>query len=435
MKDSCSAGATYDSMTGLKDRMSFFKDVNQKKINRERSHIVLVQLSQLMWVNRKYGVLVGDQLIRDIACYLKGLEPNYTAYRISNSWMVLVGAECDELCAATMVEQLQTRFEKTWQMTCGNQKYTIRAKAVFVHLFLEPEDTENSLLDKLNYALSVLTAEKNNTIILFNENLQQAMEHRKYVLEEVRHAVEHKTFQMYYQPIYSCKERKFTSAESLIRLFGRDGTFISPGEFIPMAEDNGLIDQISWIVLEKVCCFLGEHPDLPLHTISVNMTGQQVLDPTFVQRIETLLETCRLDGSRLRIEITERTVTEDFKEVKRVMEYLAGRGIRFYLDDFGTGYSNLSSMLSLPFEVVKFDQSLIRIMDDTSQGQKTIGLLAEIMHENSYVVVAEGIETQLQAEAAFEKDLDRIQGFFYAQPLPEAELPEFLAKACETNFH
>ena len=195
-----------------------------------------------------------------------------------------------------------------------------------------------------------------------------------------------------------------------------------------MAEDNGLIDQISWIVLEKVCRFLGSHPELPLDIASVNLTGQQILDPSFIGRIEALLADCRLDGRHLRLEITERTITEHFDEVKRVMERLAERGIRFYLDDFGTGYSNLASMLSLPFEVIKFDQSLIKIMDGTPQGQRTIGLLAEIMHENRYQIVAEGIETEAQARMAHEKGLDSIQGFFYARPLPEEKLIEFLTK-------
>lgn len=174
--------------------------------------------------------------------------------------------------------------------------------------------------------------------------------------------------------------------------------------------------------------FPGEHPDLPLKTVSVNMTGQQVLDPTFIGRIEANLEKYHLDGSHLRIEITERTVTEDFAEVRKVMEELSRKGIHFYLDDFGTGYSNLSSMLSLPFEVIKFDQSLIQIMNDTEKGQKTISLLADIMHENNYCVVAEGIETAVQVESAHENSLDRIQGFYYAKPMSEEALERFLGQ-------
>lgn len=246
------------------------------------------------------------------------------------------------------------------------------------------------------------------------------------MLDEVRYAIENKTFQMYYQPIFDCEKRRFTSAESLIRLFGRDGSFISPGEFIPMAEINGLIDDISWIVLEKVCEFLGRCPDLLLDSVSINMTGKQILDPNFIKYIEEYLMKYKTNAGQLRIEITERIITEDFDRVKKVMEYLSEKGIYFYLDDFGTGYSNISSMLSLPFEVIKFDQSLVKNMNDSDKRLRTIGLLADIMHENDCVVVAEGVETELQAKTAQEKRLDRIQGYYFAKPMSESDLIQFL---------
>ncbi len=429
MNDSWNTGATYDAMTKLKDRMTFFKDINRRKAEGSRAHILLIQPSQLIWVNRRYGILAGDQLIRDIARYLDTLDPDYSAYRIANSRFVLIGPACTRQQADDFAARVRRRFDESWQITAGERPYSIRARAYLVHLFLTPEDVgENALIDKISYALSSLSRLGSDGMLFFDEAIKQAMQHQEYVLREIRYAIDHRTFEMYYQPIYSCREGRFTSAESLIRLFSRDGAFISPGEFIPMAEDNGLIDQISWIVLEKVCRFLGSHPELPLDTASVNLTGQQILDPSFIGRIEALLADCRLDGRHLRLEITERTITEDFDEVKRVMERLAERGIRFYLDDFGTGYSNLASMLSLPFEVIKFDQSLIKIMDGTPQGQRTIGLLAEIMHENRYQIVAEGIETEAQARMAHEKGLDSIQGFFYARPLPEEKLIEFLTK-------
>lgn len=408
--------------------MTFFQDVNRHQANQQQIHIVMIQLTRLMWINRKYGIRSGDEVIRAAARWLSALDENYAAYRTANSRMTLIGPAHGMSQAKELMERIQQRFQASWQISCGGQLRDIRAGAALVHLFLKPEDTENDLLDVLNYGLSVIGPEGAEGTLFFNEDIRRDAARRKYVLDEVRYAVENRTFQMYYQPIYSCGEKAFTSAESLIRLFDRAGQFISPGEFIPMAEDNGLIDQISWIVLEKVCRFLGERPDLPLKAVSVNLTGQQLLDPTFIDRVNTLLETYRVDGGRLRIEITERTITEDFKGVAQVMECLGERGIRFYLDDFGTGYSNLSSMLSLPFEVIKFDQSLIRVMNETDRGERTIGLLAEIMHENNCLVVAEGIETEAQAATAHEKGLDRIQGFFYARPMPEDALIKFLAE-------
>ncbi|MCI8790214.1 MAG: GGDEF domain-containing protein [Lachnospiraceae bacterium] len=419
---------TYDSMTGLRDRMTFFADIKRNAAAGRFGQIVLIQLTQLMRINRKYGVPVGDALLRAIAAYLKGLDVEAVAYRIANSRLVLFRPEGTREQAAGLAGDIQARFREIWSVDQEGQRQEIMARAHVIHFPLRLKDTENDLLDKMNYAVTVFHEKASEGVLFFGDELNADMQHKKYVMEEVRYAVENKTFQIYYQPIYDCREGRFTSAESLIRLFARDGSFISPGEFIPMAEENGLIDGISWIVLEKVCCFLGEHPDLPLKTVSVNMTGQQVLDPTFIGRIEANLEKYHLDGSHLRIEITERTVTEDFAEVRKVMEELSRKGIHFYLDDFGTGYSNLSSMLSLPFEVIKFDQSLIQIMNDTEKGQKTISLLADIMHENNYCVVAEGIETAVQVESAHENSLDRIQGFYYAKPMSEEALERFLGQ-------
>ena len=421
---------TYDGMTNLPDRMTFFADVKgfgSKLKEGERLPIVLIQLTRLINVNRKYGVKAGDRLLMEIARHLEEKYPGYEAYRIANSRFVLLGPGVDGQGVEELVESLHQRFKQTWPVVQEKETCDIPVKALLVQFYGEPQDTENDLLDKMNYAISVIADKGKDGVIFFDGEIQAAMEHKQYVMEEMRYAMEHRTFQMYYQPIYDCARKEFVSAESLIRLFGRDGKFISPGEFIPMAEEYGLIDGISWIVLEKVCEFLGANPALPLKTVSVNMTGQQILDPIFIRRIEQNLEKYRVKGERLRIEITERTVTDDFAEVKKVMESLAQKGIRFYLDDFGTGYSNLSSMLSLPFEVIKFDQSLVRAMDESEKALKTIGLLADIMHENDFYIVAEGIETEGQAKAASEKKLDRIQGFYYAKPLSGEELIAFLA--------
>lgn len=422
-------GATYDSMTGLLDRMTFFDDVNACRESGRQVHIIMVQLSRLMQTNRKYGVAVGDQLIRDISMWLAELDEQYTGYRIANSRLMLLGPVCGRQQADECMSRIRGRFGEIWQVSCAGQTHSIMAKACFVHLFLEEDDTENDLLDKMNFGISVMENRGRDGVIFFDEEIKKEMEHRNYVLEEVRYAIEHKTFRMHYQPIYDCREEKFVAAESLIRLWDRKGDFISPGEFIPMAEENGLIDQISWIVLEKVCRFMGEHPQLPLRTVSVNLTGQQVADVTLLDRIDSLLCDCQLSGDRLRIEITERTVAEDFEEVKQVMQCLEKKGIRFYLDDFGTGYSNLSSVLSLPFEVIKFDQSLVRIMDNDRSGYRTIELLAQIMHENGMMVVAEGIETAQQVRTAKETGVDRIQGFYFAKPLSEEGLEAFLVDA------
>lgn len=419
---------TCDAVTGLRDWKTFFRDVERKIAGGIRAHVIFIQLLQLKRVNRKYGLQVGDRLLEDIGEYLEKLEEGYIAYRTNNSRFMLLGPECSQEKADVLLGRIRERFEDIWPIAQNGERHEVLAKAYFIHFFLEPKDTENDLLEKINHAASVFRLRERKGILFFNEELNADMLHNRYVMEEVRYAAEHKTFRIYYQPIYDCSEGRFVSAESLIRLIGRDGTFLSPGEFIPMAEENGLLDSISWIVLEKVCAFLGAYPELPLKSVSINMTGQQILDPTFIGRVESNLGKYGVDGSRLRFEITERTITEDYAEVRKVMSYLAGKGIQFYLDDFGTGYSNLASMLSLPFEAIKFDQSLIGMMNGTDKGLRTISLLADIMHENNYYIVAEGVETADQVRLAHERSLDRIQGYYYAKPMPGEELVDFLKR-------
>ena len=431
MTDQTSNPVSRDPLTGLRDWRTFFQDVKKGIAHGIHAHVILVQLIQLKRVNRKHGIQTGNKLLCDIGEYLKTFDPRYTAYRTNSSRFILLGPDCTQQQAEDAIDRIRIRFQENWPVEGDGVTQEVSAKAYFIHFFLDPRDTEIDLLDKMNHAVSVYLSREKRGILFFNEERTSDMLHKRYILNETRYAVEHKTFQVYYQPIYDCGEARFTSAESLIRLRGRDGSPISPGEFIPMAEENGLIDNISWIVLEKVCEFLGSHPELPLKSVSVNMTGQQVLDPTFVGRIENNLEKYQVEGSRLRIEITERTITDDFDEVRKVMAYLSKRGIQFYLDDFGTGYSNLSSMLSLPFEVIKFDQSLVKMMDETDKGLRTIGLLADIMHENDYCIVAEGIETASQVRNAQEHKLDRIQGYYYAKPMPGDALVSFLAQQAE----
>lgn len=119
MNDSWNTGATYDAMTKLKDRMTFFKDINRRKAEGSRAHILLIQPSQLIWVNRRYGILAGDQLIRDIARYLDTLDPDYSAYRIANSRFVLIGPACTRQQADAFAARVRRRFDESWQITAG----------------------------------------------------------------------------------------------------------------------------------------------------------------------------------------------------------------------------------------------------------------------------------------------------------------------------
>ena len=193
-----------------------------------------------------------------------------------------------------------------------------------------------------------------------------------------------------------------------------------------MAEKNGLMEDISCQVLEQVCRFLGEHPELGLKQVSVNIPIGQLLDSRFLDEVSSICETYRVSENKLRIEITERAMTDHPDQVKAVMHSFAERGIRFYLDDFGIGYSNLSMVMELPFETVKLDSSLLSKMTNRGKEHRTLQLLVDMLHNSGFQVVAEGIETVEQMQAARSIEIDHVQGYYYAKPMPTEAFESYL---------
>lgn len=255
---------------------------------------------------------------------------------------------------------------------------------------------------------------------------------RRELLRLVRRALSGDSFELYYQPVYDCKRREFRSAEGLIRLRDENGGLVSPGEFIPLAEGAGLMGEISRQVLEKAVLFLERHPAGLLEQLSVNLSAGELEDGRFLDWAWKLLEHHRVLAKRLRIELTERVRPASPGKLQEAMEWLADAGIGFYLDDFGVGYSNLERMLSLPFEAVKLDASLTAGIRQDERKYRSIRHMVGMLHEAGFLVVAEGIENGEEAGKAKELFVDRIQGFYYARPMPENRFLEFM-KAEETK--
>ncbi len=416
-----------DSLTELPNRNTFFQEFTAKRKKTDHLHLILIHLNQMEQINQKYGTRNGDTLLYQVSRYLDQVAPRYQAFRFGNTRFLLMGPLPKNTDPNSLVQEIQQRFSKPWSAVAKD----CYCDANYAHMIV-PSDSlfeqhvdENHIIDQLEYTLQQ-SMNKLGDIVFFDASMYNQFERRIYVLEQIRRALDEKSFQIHFQPLYHCKERTFTSAETLLRLNDEHGTPISPAEFIPLAEQNGLIDEISWQLLEKVCTFLSKHPDLPLHTISINMTMQQITDRTFWNRIHGAQEYYKIPLDKLRIEITERTISEDPALVQKIMSYLTQKGLRFYLDDFGIGYSNLANMISLPFETVKLDATLLHDIVSNETHYRTIELLIQMMHHAGFLVVAEGLETAEQVEKANQLNVDCIQGFYYAKPMPEQELLEFL---------
>jgi EAL domain-containing protein (putative c-di-GMP-specific phosphodiesterase class I) len=216
--------------------------------------------------------------------------------------------------------------------------------------------------------------------------------------------------------------------EALIRLRESDGSFISPGEFIPIAEKTGLITPITKFVLHESCRVLRDNPWLDNIRASINLSISNLVDERFVDNINQIVDSYGIPHYRISFEFTERVLIEHLDEAKKNMQRLTESGYTFYLDDFGVGYSNFNCVLQLPLRTVKLDMSLTSSSAMENDDYGLVGILTDLFHNMGLKVVAEGAETDEQVETLIKYGVDGIQGYYFAKPMSINRLRDFLSK-------
>ena len=242
--------------------------------------------------------------------------------------------------------------------------------------------------------------------------------------------IKNESFEVFLQPIYSIKENAFVSAEALIRLKDEDGTYIPPLAFIPEAEANGDIIQISDIMIQKTCDFINETNlfDKGIQTVNINLSMIQCMYEGIVDHICEILNRNNISPTLIRFEITESVAAHDEALFARLLEEMTAKGIEYALDDYGTGYSNTSSVLSHKFSEIKFDKSLIDSALAGSGNDNALKYLFDITKEKNMVSLAEGVESKEAVELLKKIGCDLIQGFYFAEPMPVNEFKKFLSE-------
>jgi EAL domain-containing protein (putative c-di-GMP-specific phosphodiesterase class I) len=212
----------------------------------------------------------------------------------------------------------------------------------------------------------------------------------------------------------------------LLRLKEKDGTFVSPAEFIPIAEKTGQINAISWFVIEQTCYALAENRELDGVRASINLPMLHLVDPLFESRLNKIVDKYNIPHDRISFEFTERVILEDLDIAEKNMSRLANSGYTFYLDDFGVGYSNFNCVLRLPLKTVKLDMTLTSTTETLTKNGSLVRILTDLFHGMGLQVVAEGAENSEQVKLLRKFGVDGIQGYYFAKPMPLTNLCEFL---------
>ena len=234
---------------------------------------------------------------------------------------------------------------------------------------------------------------------------------------------------MFYQPFYSSKDKKFTAAEALVRIRREDGSIVPPGEFIPIAEENGQIIELGMRVFEKVCKFLasGKAQELGLEYIEINVSAAQFDKENPAKFMIHYMQEYHINPKWINLEITE-TAANNKHILLSNMNKLIQNGVTFSLDDFGTGRSNLDYFVNMPIKNIKFDHSFTQGYFTNEKTKHILQGMTDIMHKMNMNIVSEGIETEEQLEAMKKIGVEYIQGYYFSKPIPEDQFLTFLEK-------
>jgi diguanylate cyclase (GGDEF)-like protein len=425
--------AQHDPLTGLPNRLMLQHRLEHAALRAQRSNsnaaILFADLDRFKQVNDTHGHPVGDELLLAVARRLSGLvRPGDTLARVSGDEFVFL---CEDLHSANDVETLALRIDKAFARPFLLSTVEVSITASVGVAFAGPgEDISNQLVVQADTAMYQAKRKggAGHQIIDLREAVQT---HDRDSLEmDLRAAIVKDALDVAYQPIVRSSDGQVTGVEALVRWTHPTRGAVPAISLVTVAEQSGLISDIGAWVLERSCLdrgrWLYEHPDAPLD-LAVNVSARQLAKPDFLRTVVSVLDRTGMDPAALVLEMTENIFIEDAERAMAVLADLQKLGVRLALDDFGTGYSSLSYLRRLPIDIVKIDQSFIADIGDDPDGAAIVAAVTELAHVLRLAVTAEGVETEIQRNQISSIGCEYAQGYYYARPMPAADIAAHLA--------
>jgi diguanylate cyclase (GGDEF)-like protein len=429
--------ANFDELTGLPNRQ-LFKDKLEELIEAARDKqqngaMLFLDLDRFKEINDVHGHSVGDIVLIQAAQRIVSevREDDIVARLGGDEFVVLLPRAAGNDRARFLAERLLQRLTEVFSVRGTNH---FVSASIGIVLFPDDGDSVETLLKNADAAMYRAKDAGRARYEFFSEHFNEESRRKIDIERDLRTAFQDRELEVYYQPQFEMDAGIISGAEALLRWEHAEHGFISPAEFIPLAEDSSLIVEIGRWVIEQTCRDLREILDEGLHPgpTSINVSARQLRDESFTTDVLRALQRHLIHPGFLQIEITETTIAQNRDTAIGILNILRSKGVRVALDDFGTGYSSLSYLQQLPFDVIKIDKSFVENLGDGTASDnicKTIIGIAEDLGKQS---IAEGVETQQQTDFLRKNGCDFVQGFFHAQPMPLKEFVEFIRKQ---DFH
>lgn len=373
-----------------------------------------------------------DNSLRILIKYMENIR-EVKVFKSVEQELIVVFEDSSQL--TQVYQQIQDTFyvDQYYQMEEGKE-LTVFPRTLFVLLpnSLIMKDAKEIL--RLYQQIKADNRENNNSQVCYvDQDILNRLREREDIRQKIIQALRDDRVEVFFQPIYSTREKKFISAEALVRIRYKDGSLMSPGKFISVAEDSGMILQLGERVFEKTCQFLQKHDiqKLGMRYVEINLSVIQCEMRDLADRYIKIMQDYQVDPWLINLEITETGSVQTKMYLMKNMKKLIDYGVSFSLDDFGNGQSNLDYMIDMPISIVKLDMNMTAVYFKDMKARFVVLATIRMAHEMDLMIVAEGIETEEQLKEMQKQGIDFIQGYYFSKPLPVDEFVTFMKEHIE----
>lgn len=415
--------ATYDELTGIYNKQAFYAKTKEMLLDNPDKNFDLLRINieRFKVLNDLFGESTGDKLLRYIGKFLKEINlPLCVSGRLyADNFVVCYEAGKGD----------SRRMINTLQMVADSFAINNRTILSFGLYRIDDKTLPVSVMcDRANMALWKAKGNFKNPYCEYDEKMRQQVLKEQKIINAMEMAIQNKEFTLYLQPKYDIEKDTIIGAEALVRWISLENGFISPGDFIPVFENNGFVYEVDKFIWEESCRYLRKWLDegREVHPISVNVSRIDLYDPKLVQHLVDLREKYQLPSQYLELEITESAYTEDPEQIITITRQLREAGFVILMDDFGTGYSSLNMLKDIQIDVLKLDMGFLKSSDYSAKGGNILTAILKMAESLKMQTIAEGVETKEQVEFLKSIGCKYVQGFYYSKPLPVDEFEKLI---------
>lgn len=420
--------AFYDPLTELPNRRKLEEEVNKRIEKRNKGKniaIVYVDIDNFKHINDSLGHTSGDELLVYVSRNLhKHVHaPNLVARIGGDEFIIMLDNINNKGQITTIINKLLKHLRRPWVIQ--NQEFFI---SYSMGIAISPDDGSDfeTLMKKADTAMYQAKEIGKDRFVFYSDDMQEKTIKYIQTTNRLRKAIDNNEFILYYHPFIKMDSNKVIGVEALIRWNGQEKGFIPPMEFIPIAEENGMIEEISkWVfktAIEQKIKWEGKGLDL---LMSINLSGKNLLQNDIIHYIRNLIQEKKVNASNLQIEITETATMVNLHKAMKTISAIREMGIKIALDDFGTGYSSLNYLKNLPIDVLKMDRDFIKSIMNENEEEIIVPYVIQMGHILNLQIIAEGIETKEQESFLKKHKCDIGQGYLFSKPIPAEDLETF----------